>query len=359
VVTAVATQPLFERLFKAGEFPPTNGTALIEELHDTVLETRQAAFAAFALRRNPTSKMVHEAIEAFIGLPRSTRMNVVADPAFLVWFHNATRTNGRPQGPGTETKRGVFSAFAPMLERCLDRIGKDDLSLSSPVEVVRYDIDPLVATAAPPTFVFPTSVRARELERRTTYSLEFFKTVARTALARIGSAWPELRTLFPWFVRTVVHVPLADFRSASAARYTGVIFLTDSDQTVLEVEESLVHEFGHQLLYRLMELDPIVVDGERGDLTLPWSGARRDFYGYFHALYVYTLLLRYLERIDDREPEEMAQVDDLYNHILEGAVRALPDFLDDSRFTPRGRDLRNLLQHAIEVRADTTGGRRA
>jgi HEXXH motif-containing protein len=157
--------------------------------------------------------------------------------------------------------------------------------------------------------------------------------------------------LFPVFVRTIVHLPYADFRSASASRYSGVIFLTADDRTILEVEESIVHEWGHQVLYAVMELDPVVVDGDRGDLALPWSGARRDFYGYFHALFVYVLLLRYLEQIEDRDAEELERVHELFAHILRGAARALPDFEDDSRFTPRGRELRDLLRHAVETRA--------
>jgi HEXXH motif-containing protein len=220
-----------------------------------------------------------------------------------------------------------------------------------PFEVVRYDVDPLVAEIAPPTYVFPAPKRAQELEAKTAYSLELFQSVAGAALLRIGRTWPEVRALFPCFVRAIVHLPDAEFRSASASRYAGLIFLTADDRTILEVEESLIHEWAHQVLYSVMELDPIVVAGEQGSLTLPWSGARRDFYGYFHALFVYTLLLRYLERIDDRGSEEMGRVRERFDQILRGAVAALPDFNDDARFTQRGRKLRGILREAVETRA--------
>lgn len=352
---AVVEQPLVERLFNVSAFPPTTGTELLDELRNEVLGRRQAAFVSLALRLMGVGYQISEkadkGLNDFLKLPRHTRLALVADPAFSIWLQRAARVEATPKAPNDAATGDPFASFSEVFQRCLGRIENDGLGLANPVEVLRYEVDPLVADVAPPTYTFPDPDKARELDERTAYSLEIFTSIARAALLRIGGAWPELMVLFPSYARTIVHLPFADFRSASAARYTGVIFLTGDDRTILEVEESLVHEYGHQLLYAVMELDPIVVDGEQGDLTLPWSGAQRDFYGYFHALFVYTLLLRYLERIDDREPEEMARVRDLFGHILRGAVRALPDFDADTRFTARGRDLRDLLRNAVETRA--------
>lgn len=333
----------------------------LEELRREVLEARQAAFVALMLRLSTRSDTVVAAaaaaeLERFMQLSRDERIAVVGDPTLSVWLQRSARLEGRNDTALAET----VVDFPDVLARCVGRLEENDLGLAPPVQLLRYDVDPLIAAVAPPTYTFPDSARARELDEQTSYSLDVFRDVVLAALGRITAAWPELAAMFPVFVRTIVHLPYADFRSASASRYAGVIFLTADDRTILEVEESIVHEWGHQVLYAVMELDAIVVDGDRGDLALPWSGARRDFYGYFHALFVYVLLLRYLERIGDRDARELDRARELFAHILRGAARSLPDFEDASRFTPRGRNLRDLLRHAVETRAaahpDLLGG---
>jgi hypothetical protein len=360
LTTAPASDSSLDRLLTNETFPPTHGTDELNDLRNEVLQRRQAAFAALMLRltaaEGDLANSAGAAIAAFMELPRETRMVVVGDPAFAVWLHRATHLEVRGLGQsGPEVPPLVLADFSDVLGRCLKRMNNNALRPGMPIEVLRYDVDPLVAEIAPPTYTFPTPELARELEAKTAYSLDVFQSVAGAALLRIGRAWPELGALFPRFVRAIVHLPYADFRSASASRYAGLIFLTADDRTILEVEESLVHEWGHQVLYSAMELDPIVVDGERGNLSLPWSGARRDFYGYFHALFVYTLLLRYLEQIDDRELDETDRIRERFGEILRGAVAALPDFRDDTRFTRRGRELRRLLQDVVVARAKQHG----
>jgi hypothetical protein len=350
VSTATLGGDLLERLFGADAFPPTEGTAALEALRDEVLVERQAAFVALLLRisaaRDEVGAAAAAALERFLQLSRDVRLAIAGDPAYCIWLQSAARAEQQDSSALRET----VVDLSEVLSRCIDRLEMNDAGLGLNVQLARYDVDPLVAAAAPPTYVFPDSARARELEEKTPYTLDVFREVARAALARIAATWPAVALMFPAYVRTVVHLPYADFRSASASRYTGLIFLTADDRTILEVEESIVHEWGHQVLYAVMELDQVVVDGDRGDLALPWSGARRDFYGYFHALFVYVLLLRYLEQIEARDDEELERARELFAHILRGAARALPDFEDDSRFTPRGRELRDLLRHAVEIR---------
>jgi len=347
----MTVEVLLDRLFAGNNFPPADGGDLLKELRNDVLAARQAAFIALMLRVGAhggrTAREAEDGLERFLAGGREERMAVVADPAFSIWLQKAARLEVAEQGVLGRT----VADFRFVLQRCVERLGRDDLGLLRPVELLRHDVDPLVAEVAPPTYTFPALERVRELEEKTPYTHEIFNRVARATLSRIGAVWPEVQELFPYYVRAIVHVPDADFRSASASRYAGVIFLTADDHTILEVEESMVHEWGHQLLYSVMELDPIVVEGNQDDLNLPWSGARRDFYGYFHALFVYTLLLRYLERINGRDEMEMERVRALFLHILRGAVRALPDFADSVRFTPRGLELRRLLQQAVEARA--------
>lgn len=355
--TSVASASSLEGLCSRDGIPPSAGIAELTELHREMLDNRHAAFVALMLRLSTDDRRPKAATEAFarfVGQTRETRMTLVGDPAFSIWLQGATRRLRR--GDLAETA----AEFPTIFSRCLGRLAVDDLELGAPNQLLRYDVDPLLAAVAPPTYTFPTGSRAYALEQQTTYRLDVFRDVAQTALGRIADVWPGIGAMFPAFVRTVVHLPYATFRSASASRYNGVIFLTADDRTILEVEESMVHEWGHQLLYAAMELDPLVLDGDRGDIALPWSGARRDFYGYFHALFVYVLLLRYLERIANRDAEEMERIAELFAHILRGATRAVADFQDDSSFTERGRLVRDFLIHAVELRAaanpDLLGG---
>jgi HEXXH motif-containing protein len=195
-----------------------------------------------------------------------------------------------------------------------------------------------VAAAAPPTYRFPTKRQRAVREGKTAYSVSFFVDVANEALRRIAACWPELHNRWPDFVRILVHVPDGTFRSASAARYVGVVFLSADDGSLLEVEESLVHEFGHQVLYRVMELDRLLVGDDSTEYTLPWSGAKRDFYGYFHAFYIYVLLATYFARVVARGRVDEDAARRLFEHIASGLRIAARDFEPDDRFTARGRD---------------------
>jgi hypothetical protein len=213
----------------------------------------------------------------------------------------------------------------------------DTLRAIGGIEVRRWDTDPLIAELAPPTYTFPPADVALQRAKSDAYTLPIFRDVADVALSRVGSVWPALGHAIPSFIRILVHIPEADVRSASADRYRGVVFMSSDDVCLLEVEESLVHELGHQVLYHAMRLDPLVTSGEEGDYELPWSGSRRDFYGYLHAFYIYLLLAKYLERaLRDPEHDPIA-VRPLLDHILDGLRKASEDFEPDERFTPMGR----------------------
>jgi len=210
----------------------------------------------------------------------------------------------------------------------------------------------LLAEVAPPTYEFPTPERGAEIDAGTAYNLSFFAHAGTVALDRIGERWPELDPLIPQFVRLLVHVPDGQFRSASAARYTGVVFLTADDESLLDLEESIVHEYGHQVLYRIMELDPLIAD-QAGHFSLPWSGAIRDFYGYFHAFCIYILLADYFNRvIAVADGNELLRARGRRRAVLDGIERALDDFPDE-RFTPNGRRFLNVMkERATQVSVD-------
>ncbi len=192
--------------------------------------------------------------------------------------------------------------------------------------IERFDVDPLIVEVSPPSYQFPDEKRQREIEETTAYSLSFFLEVATAATERIKQTWLAAYQDFTKFVRIIIHVPNANFRSCSADRYAGVIFLSADDDTLLDVEESFIHEYGHQILYNVIELDPLIYQQEERRFNLPWSGAERDFWGYFHAFFIYQRLLE----------------------ILRGAIQAVPDLEGANCFTPKGEELFRLLKAQVD-----------
>ncbi|MGH7119990.1 MAG: aKG-HExxH-type peptide beta-hydroxylase [Acetobacteraceae bacterium] len=155
---------------------------------------------------------------------------------------------------------------------------------------------------------------------------------------------------FDRFVKIIVHLPDLESRSCSAARFAGAILLSSGDDTLLAIAESLVHECGHQVLYSVMELDPLIRgDGQRS-FTLPWSGSQRDAYGYFHATYIYLILALFFERVVKSGRDDRAAARERLAAILAGLDRALGDFADADFFTQGGKAFFNrLANQAVTV----------
>jgi HEXXH motif-containing protein len=114
-----------------------------------------------------------------------------------------------------------------------------------------------------------------------------------------------------------------------------------------------VHEYGHQVLYRAMEIDPLVDDDGTAEFTLPWSGSVRDFYGYFHAFYIYALLAAYYSRVQACRESDSDRAAERFEGIVEGLVRASEDFdANAHRFTRTGVAFSQGLIARVEALAD-------
>src|SRR5262249_42633793 len=118
------------------------------------------------------------------------------------------------------------------------------------------------------------------------------------AINSIGEAWPAMRDHVLDHVKIIGYLPDATFRTCSASRYSGGGYFGNMDECLLDIEEGLVHETGHQVLYRLHDVTPITKPNlpQESAYELPWSGSTRDFFGYVHAFYIYVLLIKYFWR---------------------------------------------------------------
>ena len=288
----------------------------------------------------------------FLALTARERRRIIEYPPFRIWLQHALALVSSPKDQSdadwTET-REILAKLGRVIDTCLrNEEGQSRPWVDgTPVAVARFAVDPLIAGAVPPSYRFPEENKQQELENSTIYSLPFFLEVASAAFEQIRQTWPEAYRDFTRLVRLIIHLPDATFRSCSADRYTGVILLSASDTTLLEVEESLIHEYGHQILYNVMELDPLVLNQSGRVFYLPWSGSERDLYGYFHAFYIYLLLALYFERIRGRPAEEMERASARFTQILRGLVVAVPDLEGANEFTAKGSNLFGRLKTEI------------
>lgn len=352
----------YVQLFEGATFMPIDAPSRTEQFLQEVWKLRQATLVAFCSglsEKEPAlfqGTGLSDGFQTFLSWTPAFRRQFTEYPPFRIWLKQSLRAVASASAhgeSGTEAENAYAESKLAELRRIIGRFyvsrsGKEPLKVpGTAITVERFDVDPLVAEVAPPTYQFPDLEKQHKLEEETAYKLPFFLEVATAALKRIRQSWPEAYLDFNKFVRTLVHVTDGDFRSCSAERYTGVIFLSADDATLFDVEESLIHEYGHQILYNLMELDQVVLDDTTQSFKLPWSGQERDFYGYFHAFYIYILLVCYFERLMDHFEKERERATERIADILRGLDKALPDFEASNNFTPMGAKLLEALKREV------------
>lgn len=341
---------------QSGTSQPDDRRAPLQGLLETVWQKRFTTFVTVSMEMRMAAEEVcnrhgfGDAVLEVIGAPSAYRRELISDPAFGAWLALAMLATNEVL-IGSAADKGaldrVVQDFARLIQRIDERrsLEQSQAIPGTRILVQRFDVDPLIARVTPPSYTFTDDHSQQQRLMASGYSTAFFKDVATEALSRIEGTWPECHGYVAQLVRVLGYLPDADFRSCSASRYYGVVYLAARDDSILDMEESLVHEAGHQLLYTIVDADAIIRDdAERQDYTLPWSGQVRDFYGYFHAFYIYTLLAKYLGRVAAQPPTERRSDDrqrasERMEFIVRGLVVAMSDFKDNERFTSHGRAL--------------------
>jgi hypothetical protein len=345
-------------LFQGTTFLPDAEISRFEVLLERVSRNRYTGFVALyteLFQLFPQAPHLAEFFEQAFNLivpPTREQRLIMNDPVFQVWsvlaahYANLVITK---KTADTDALEKMLIEFPQMLMRVKTTDSARTNDYCPPV--YRFDVDPLVAIVAPPSYEFPKDEATRKQLERNGHSVHFFCDVVNIALLRIEHTWPACREQFRKLVKSICYLPDGSFRSCSASRFTGIILISNRDDSILDLEESLVHEATHQLLYNIVEVCPVVKEEASREalFTLPWSGQKRDFYGYFHAFFVYVALVKYLGRIRSRSSHELQRAQNRLVFILQGLIKALPDFEASADFTPQGRQLMENL--AKEVRA--------
>ncbi len=351
-----------DELFKGTTFLPDSEPQRFLQLQEKVAKNRYTMFVALYaelsklfVADSALRLFFKQALDIILS-PESVRNPLVAHPVFQIWSVLTFRDvnyllTGKTLDDGDVKAR--LLEFPQVLQRI------ETAQQARPDEqcppVYRFDVDPLITQVTPPSYDYPPDDTTRRQLERAGYSKEFFRDVLQLALQRIKHTWPACYEQWQVLVKAVCYLPDGSFRSCSASRYTGVILLSSRDNSILDLEESLVHEATHQLLYNVVEVAAVVEPqaSREAQYTLPWSGQQRDLYGYFHAFYVYIALVKYLERVRDRPAQEMRRAEQRLLFILRGLSKAQADFASAPGFTAQGRELLgNLLQevHRLERR---------
>jgi hypothetical protein len=287
-------------------------------------------------------KEVAGCLERFRGLSENERRQLVEYPPFMSWLKLSLACGT------TETLKHRLPDLGRVMNTFAQPARNPTLVVSgSPVELASFDVDPLIIEAALPEYRFPPRRRQSEFREKVAYPASFFREMAALALDRIGKAWPEALREFPKYVKLIVDMIDSDYTSYSGYLHVGVVFVSTDNSPLAGLEEYLIHEFGHQILYNVSELDNLVDCDPARTYRLPWSGRETDLYGYFHAFYIYTFLAHYLNRVECRSKREQKRVSDRAAHVVWGLKRAVIELDQLDRFTPLGRGLFGNLEKSI------------
>ncbi len=336
-----------------GLFFPYDSSGCASQLRRQVVALRQTTVLALGMRWRWAFPALTQEIADFCARPYAQREQIIEEPMLRIAVALLWRVGASDTGEARDLVDALMAALrgTDINNSHLCRVGDTGIIIH------RYLVPELLKRVSPPSYTFPE--RAVALIRRHAYTEDFFREVCQTALSKIHGTWPEVHDDLVMHIKRLVHVPDADFRSCSAARYAGVVFLSGNDYSLVEVEESLIHEYGHQILYNVMEIDPLLASPiSPHSYRLPWSGSSRDLYGYFHAFYIYIILACYYAHVATakgvpRDADERAFCHDRHLQIVHGLILASDDFKPEL-FTPAGRELVQQLIRLVEQMAEAS-----
>lgn len=323
-------------------------------------ESRRARFASLVVLQKEICRSFPDvalstgfesAVLELMVRPAETRRTILDHAVFRAWVYLAMRAANRRLTETSSTEddlEEILRQFSPMVARVSS--AADLIQSEREVQVLRTDGDPLIHRATPPSYEFPDNDEMRRLEK-SGHPTSFLRDIIKLVLKRLAAEWPELHARFSTLVQFIYYLPDAKFRSCSASRYGGVVLLAAKDTSLRDLAETLVHEWGHQLLYLINEATPLVVSEGDNEKTfpLPWSGQERDLYGYFHAFFIYVLLVRYFDRALARDKEEKQKIENRSAFIIAGLRKAVIDLKDQNGFTAAGRAFLGSLISEVEI----------
>lgn len=289
-----------------------NNVSELRQLEDRAYRAREnisykiAALISYSKTATKSVRKAGDTIEHILLKPESLRKSIISHPLTFIWMKSVVRAL---EGYGVAEKE-------------LDLSIEEIEYISSRFLLEEEDVHPILKRCIPPTYEFKKEYIRH---RNETNDSKSYKCAIETACCRAGTKINGFDHLLKGLVKAIVIVPDAGFRSCSAERYVGVIILGTSDQSLIELEESIVHEYAHQILYQIDFLDGIFIDqDDKEKIVLPWSKTSRNFYGFFHACFVYTILREYYKLSIEQNSYDQEYCQDRLMFIQDGLSKVTP-----------------------------------
>jgi HEXXH motif-containing protein len=236
-------------------------------------------------------------------------------------------------GPGTIGFRG------PGLALDIDLHGADEsprlFAITDQLLLATVDANPLAMSEAHPD----KQGNAVDLGGRAI--AEWTATLA-DALALIGQVMPELRREIDLYLHTVVPVGWHDQQhlSASYQEVIGSVYMTLHPQRMTMVEAT-IHEFQHNKLHALLELDPLLDNAFSPLYGSPVRPDPRPLQGILLAVHAFQPIARLYQllRNDHHPGTDHLDFVNRYTQIVKGNHEGASVLLQHARPTPIGRAL--------------------
>jgi HEXXH motif-containing protein len=106
----------------------------------------------------------------------------------------------------------------------------------------------------------------------------------------------RMRSLIGFYVPLATPEP-KNHHSFSLSRQIGVIYLSEAYHD-LRLAEALIHEYHHNELYLLMEVEPLLEERPGELFYSPWRADPRPLTGLLHALHVFTGVVDFYRRAE-------------------------------------------------------------
>lgn len=162
------------------------------------------------------------------------------------------------------------------------------------------------------------------------------------ALELIGQAMPDLRREIDLYLHTLVPVGWHEQQhlSASYQEVIGSVYMTLHPQRMTMVE-AMIHEFQHNKLHALLELDPLLDNAFSPLYGSPVRPDPRPLQGILLAVHAFQPVARLYQLLRDAEHPGTDHPDFLhrYSQIVKGNHEGAGVLLQHARPTPIGRGL--------------------
>lgn len=166
----------------------------------------------------------------------------------------------------------------------------------------------------------------------------------------------QMRSLIHFYEPLSTPDPLTTHCSFSAPRLIGVIFVSEA-YSVMKLAEAMVHEYHHNELYTLMEVDPLLDERPGESFYSPWRPDPRPMYGLIHAIHVFLGVLQYLRGGEVAAGlEEHSAAFRERRRIVCSQVNLGLLQVDEARLTPTGRDVIASIRDEFREHVEEVGG---